>query len=383
MTLLVISVLLSLVLSFVCSLMEATILSVTPAYIAQLEHEGRPSGKHLRQLKTQIDRPLAAILSLNTATHTLGAAIGGAQAQALWNAQALLWFSALYTLAILVISELVPKTLGAVYWRATAPPGATILRVMIWVMAPLVWLSQRITRLIGRGQAHEGHPATVSRDELVAAARLAQQQGVLGRSESRILNSVFRLGSVRSHDIMTPRTVMFAVNEETPVRDVLVMPELASFSRIPLWREHHDDVIGYVRKDEVLLRAARDEHDLPLKTLRRDLLIVPDSLPVMQLFEQMLDKREQIGLVVDEYGGVEGIVTMEDVIETVLGLEIVDEADTVQDMREMARAKWYERALRLGLVPPEAEPPPAHRSTPPPRGASDRESSRKLITPPR
>ena len=129
---------------------------------------------------------------------------------------------------------------------------------MMWLMAPLVWVSQRITRVIGRGKTGEAHPAGVSRDELVAAARVAQQQGVLGRSEARILQSVFRLGSVRSHDIMTPRTVMFAVNEETPVRDVLVMPELASFSRIPLWREHHDDVIGYVRKDEMLLRAARE-----------------------------------------------------------------------------------------------------------------------------
>ena len=250
------------------------------------------------------------------------------------------------------------------HWRRIAPVCGRILSFLVYGMWPLVVLSQGITRLLAKTSGAREHHK-VDRDELAALTHLAQTQGVFDRSESRILTNLFRMGSLRTHDIMTPRTVMFTMQEDTPLETTLDEKHTTQFSRIPLWRRDRDDVVGYVLKDELLLRLAEGEFHRHVGEFRRDLVVVPASLSVTALFEQLLDRREQIALVVDEYGGVEGVVTMEDVIETVLGLEIVDEADTTQDMREMARAQWYQRATRLGLVPPESEPPAATSSPPP------------------
>ncbi|MFW6067037.1 MAG: CNNM domain-containing protein [Myxococcota bacterium] len=346
--------------SFLCSLLEAVLLSVTPSYVRSLEDKHPKAGRSLQELKSRVDRPLAAILSLNTIAHTVGAAGAGAEAQALWGSQALAAASVVLTLLILVVSEIIPKTVGALYWRQLGPWAARLLPWMILVLYPLVVLSEGLTRLLSkRGRDRE---EVISRDELAAMAHLGAEAGVFGESETRILKNLFILGKLRVRDIMTPRTVVFSIQHATPVRDVIARARAVPFSRIPVFGENEDDVLGYVLKDEILLHAAKDELDRPVGDFRRTLLVVPDSLPVATFFERLLDHREHIALVVDEYGGVAGVASMEDVVETLLGTEIVDEADTVQDLRQMARARWFARARRLGIVheeegDPESPPP--------------------------
>ncbi|MBO6934223.1 MAG: HlyC/CorC family transporter [Deltaproteobacteria bacterium] len=362
MALLVVYILVALGFSFLCSVLEAVLLSLTPAYLARLRDERPAVGRRLTDLKDGVDRPLSAILSLNTIAHTVGAAGAGAQAQAVWGSDVLAIASAVLTLLILVFSEIIPKTIGAVYWRKLAPSAGFILFWLVRFMIPLVLMSELITKAM-KGSGH-GH-GTVSKEEVAALARLGEEQGVFDASESRILRNLFRMGAVRTRDIMTPRTVMFAIPADKTVDEVVPRSALHSpaaddtirtatmvFSRIPVYREHQDDVAGYVLKDELFLAAARGMGDVPVGDLVREMLMVPDTLPVHELFERLLNDREHIALVVDEYGGVDGVVSMEDVLETLLGLEIVDEVDATDDMREMARKKWRERRAKLGTVPP-------------------------------
>lgn len=351
MALLIFYVMLALGVSFLCSIMEAVLLSVTPSYVAAKEQEGSATGQQLRALKDNIDRPLAAILSLNTIAHTVGAAGAGAQAAIVFENVAVGIISGILTLLILVFSEIIPKTLGALYWRRMAPGIARLLRLIEWPMLPFIWLSRGITRLLSRGQEE----ASVSREELTALAELGKEEGIFEEEESRILKNLFRFGSLRVKAIMTPRIVVFALPEETTVGDVVREQEEFRYSRIPIYSNNRDDITGYVLKDDLLLQAAQGNDDTPLRELQREMLVVPDTLPLPDLFERLLDRLEHIALVVDEYGGMAGIVTMEDVVETLLGLEIVDEADSVEDMQAMARQQWLRRARRLGIVPEDLE----------------------------
>ncbi len=351
MTLLIVYVLLALAVSFLCSLMEAVLLSVTPSYIEMRVREGSTVARTLYDLRKDIDRPLAAILSLNTVAHTVGAAGAGAQATIIWGDAAIGIFSAVLTLLILVISEIIPKTLGAVHWRQLANAITRILVPTIWITWPLVKLSQGITRILSPNGRHD----SVSREEITAMAELGKEQGFLEASESRIIRNLFRFYSLRVKDIMTPRIVVFSLPEALRVREVVDEHEEFRFSRIPVYTETRDDVTGYVLKDEILLKAAQDQSDVTLGALKRDILVVPDALPLHELFERMLDRLEHIALVVDEYGGVAGVVSMEDVVETLLGLEIVDEADSAEDMQLLARRQWLSRARRLGIIPHELE----------------------------
>ncbi len=337
--------------SFLCSILEASLLSITPSYLAKLVHDRPKVGERIRHLKANIDRPLAAILSLNTIANTAGAAGVGAQAQVLWGSDALAIASALLTLLILVLSEIIPKTLGAVYWRRLTPFVATVLPVLIFILFPFVWLSEHLTTLMRRDEVKH----TLSREEFAALARLAKEEGVFDHSESRILENLFRFGSLLTRDIMTPRTVMFALDENMTVKEAIQQRGAKVFSRIPIWRENVDHVTGVVLKDQLLLAAAREELNTPIAQLARQVIMVPEALRLPALFERLLDSREHIAIVMDEYGGVDGVVTMEDVLETLIGLEIVDEADDVQDMRAMARRRWQARAKQVGSVPP---PPP-------------------------
>jgi len=348
MTPLILYLVLALGLSFLCSILEAVLLSVNPPYIAALEREQKRAGRRLRRLKTDIDRPLAAILSLNTVAHTVGAAGVGAQAARLFGDPAVGIVSAVMTLLILVLSEIVPKTLGALYWRQLAPSVGRILVPLIVLMWPLVLLSRGISRLIGHGGS-----IPVSRDEVSAMAELGAEQGVIASGESRILRNVFRFESLAVEHIMTPRTVVFALPDSETVGDVTQRHQGSPFSRIPLYHDSLDNVTGYALRDEILLRAAQDEHDVPLSALRRKIKVVPQTMRLPELFEQMLEERVHIALAVDRYGGTAGVVTMEDVLETLIGMEIVDEVDRVTDMQELARRYWEARARRRGLLPPE------------------------------
>jgi CBS domain containing-hemolysin-like protein len=333
-----------------CSIMEAVLLSVTPSYVAALEREGGAMGERLHQMKEDIDRPLSAILSLNTIAHTVGAAGAGAQAAVVFGEAYTGVIAGILTLLILVLSEIIPKTLGAVYWRTIAPTVVRLLVPTIILMWPLVKLSQGLTYLLSQDQDE----AAFSREEFTAMAELGEEEGVFEEKESRILRNLFRFNSLRVKDVMTPRTVVFDLPEHRTIGDIVEEHDEFRFSRIPVYDNNPDDVTGYVLKDEMLLRAAQEEHDVMLEEIAREILVVRETLPLPDLLERLLDRLEHIALVVDEYGGVAGVVTMEDVVETLLGLEIVDEADSVEDMQALARQQWFKRARELGMVSEEA-----------------------------
>ncbi len=332
--------------SFVCSILEAVLLSVSQSYIAVMERKGQKSGILLRELKEDIDKPLSAILSLNTIAHTVGAAGVGAQAQIVFGSGYVGITSAILTLLILFLSEIIPKTLGATYWRKLAPVTGRMLRWMIWILYPFVILSLMITRLLSGDE----NQVTFSREELSAMAERGVEEGIFEQEESDILKNLVQLRSLRIKDIMTPRIVVVGFNEEKTVADVLHKVEEIRFSRLPLYGESEDDITGYVLKNDLLIRLAKGEKDIKLKELKREILILPDFLSLQDFFERLLEKQEHIAVAVDEYGGFSGVVTMEDLVETLLGMEIVDEVDAIDDMQKMAREKWQERARRLGII---------------------------------
>ena len=350
MGLLLLYVALAIGVSFLCSVMEAVLLSVTPSYVAALEREGSTVGKRLHQFKENVDRPLAAILSLNTIAHTVGAAGVGAQAAVVFGEAYTGIVAGVLTLLILVLSEIIPKTLGAVYWRTLTPALVRLLTATILVMWPLVKLSQGLTYLLSQDEDE----AAFSREEFTAMAELGEEEGVFEEKESRILRNLFRFNSLRVKDVMTPRTVIFQMPERKTIGDVVEEHDEFRFSRIPVYDGDPDDITGYVLKDEMLLRAAQEEFEVSLSEISRDILVVHETLALPDLLERLLDRLEHIALVVDEYGGVAGVVTMEDVVETLLGLEIVDEADSVEDMQALARKQWFRRARELGMVSADA-----------------------------
>lgn len=345
MTLLITYIALAIGVSFLCSIMEAVLLSVTPAYVALQEEKGTRVGTQLRRLKDNVDSPLAAILSLNTIAHTVGATGAGAQAAVVFGETWVGLFSAALTLGILFLSEIIPKTLGALYWQQLAPAVAWLLAGMVRALWPLVVTSQALTRLMTRGRRN----IDISREELSALAELGVRQGVIESDESRILKSLLRFSSLTVRDVMTPRPVVYSLSRHDTVGEVIEQASDLPFSRLPVTAESSEDITGYVLKQDILLEAARDRHDTRLLSLSRPLLVVPDTLGLAGLLERMLARSEQIALVVDEYGDMKGIATMEDLVETLLGLEIVDEHDSDKDMQALARRQWEKRARRLGL----------------------------------
>ena len=346
MTLLFTYLALALGVSFLCSILEAVLLSVSQSYVGLMESRGSKSGKLLRKLKDDIDRPLSAILSLNTIAHTVGAAGVGAQAQIVFGSAYVGITSALLTFAILFFSEIIPKTLGATYWRKLAPVSARILRWMIWILYPFVVLSMLVTRWLSRGE----NGPTFSREEFSAMADRGVEEGIFEQEESDILKNLVRFNSLRVKDIMTPRIVVVGFKQEAKVADVFEEFDELRFSRLPLYGETEDDITGYILKNDLLIALAKDNADKPLKEFKRNVLILPEIISLQDLFERLLENQEHIAIAVDEYGGFSGVVTMEDLVETLLGMEIVDEVDAIDDMQKLARQKWRERAKRLGIV---------------------------------
>lgn len=345
MTLLVVYVLVALIFSFLYSIAEAVLLSVGPAYVSVLEKAGRPAGVLLRELKEDVGKPLAAILTLNTIAHTVGAAGAGAQAAVVFGSAWVGLASAVLTLLILVLSEIIPNTLGARHWRRLAPATAWGLQWLVRLMWPFVRLSDWITRWLGGGEP----PLAVSRRELAALAEIGGRQGQLRQDEARIVRNLLRLRETRVESAMTPRTVVFSLPEGTTVAGWFDAHADSGFSRIPIYSGEPEQVTGFVMRTDLLLARAQDRGDEPLATFRRELEALPESLPLVRAFRQLVQARAHIMLVVDEYGGMEGILTLEDVLETMLGLEIVDEADAAVDMQAVARELWRRRARHRGL----------------------------------
>jgi CBS domain containing-hemolysin-like protein len=356
---------LSIFFSFLCSVLEAVLLSVTTTFINIKKREGKKFAKGLEKLKRDVDKPLIAILTLNTVAHTVGAILVGVQAKAayaeLYGQQQRTLFgiqftedlmvgvvSTLMTILILVASEIIPKTIGATYWKELARVSTILLEGMVWLLkvTGIMWLLQLFTRLVGKTK--EG--SVLSREDFTAMADIAHEEGVFEESESKVIKNLLQFDEILVKDVMTPRTVLKIAPESQTIESFFRENPRLRFSRIPVYGEREDLITGFVLKDNVLEEMINENGEMPLSEIRRDLLVTRRDTPIPQLFETFIRKREHIALVVDEYGTVSGLVTMEDVIETLLGLEIMDESDNVEDLQQLARRKWEERAKRTGLI---------------------------------
>ena len=338
--------LVALLFSSLCSVAEAVLLSVSPSFVANLEKEGHRSALRIKTVKHNVDRSLAAILTLNTIAHTIGSGGAGAYAAKYWGEQWVGLAMIVLTLLILFVSEIIPKTVGAVYWRSLAPMTAAFIQLLNLVLYPFIFVSELITKLLTGGKSHH----TFSRDEFAAMADVGAEGGHLDEKESRILKNLFRFPDLCAEDIMTPSTVVFALSENMTTKEVLDKQEKIFFSRIPIYHETRDNITGFVLKSELLLDQLQNAGQTQLKDLKkRELMGVLDTTRLSTVLEKLLDNREHILVVVDKYGGMEGVVTLEDVVETLIGIEIVDEADHDVDMRKLAREKWSSRMERLGI----------------------------------
>jgi CBS domain containing-hemolysin-like protein len=366
MSLLIFYATISILFSFLCSILEAVLLSVTPTFINIKIQEGKAYAKTLEKLKNDVDRPLIAILTLNTIAHTVGAILVGVQAKKAYaelygtTTRSILGLefsedlmvgvvSTVMTILILVVSEIIPKTIGATYWKQLANFAAKALLPLIFVLqyTGILWMLQLTTKLIGGKNAHV---AFLSREDFHAMADIAEEEGVFEENESAIIKNLLTFKEVQAKHIMTPRTVILAADSDTTIKTFFEEHPRLRFSRIPIYKETADSISGFILKDEVLEAIINGEGEKTLKTLEREILVTNRNLPIPDLFEKFVAEREHIALVVDEYGTTSGLVTMEDVIETLLGLEIMDESDNVADLQLLARKSWETRAKKIGLI---------------------------------
>lgn len=346
MGLLILYLAIALFFSFLCSVLEAVLLSITPSYISITSQENPVLGQELHKLKENVDRPLAAILTLNTFAHTIGAAGVGAQAQVLWGDAYISVTSTVLTLIILIFSEIIPKTIGANHWKQLAPFTSRIIKILIYSpLYPIIVLSQFITKRLKKDKQR----SVLSRADFTAMAEIGIKEGIFKKSESQIIRNILRFNNIMVRHIMTPRTVIVGAQEDMPIIDFFNnFPDLR-FSRIPVYGKNLDDVTGYVLKDEVMYEMIENKGHKPLKAICRNIPVVPEHMAIPALFSQLIERKEQIALVVDEYGGTAGLISVEDIVETLLGMEIIDELDQIADLQTWARNNWEKRARRLGF----------------------------------
>jgi len=356
MVLLIIFFVVSILFSFLCSVWEAVLLSITPAYISQQKQSKTTIGRDLEHFKRDIDRPLSAILTLNTIAHTVGAIGVGAQAGKIFgeNEFSLGFIHLSYesiiagvmTLAILILSEIIPKTIGANLWRSLAPFTVRSLKVLLIILFPFVWMSQLITRTLKKDK----NKSVFSRADFKALTHAGEESGALDRKESTIIKNLLRFEAIQVKSIMTPRTVMVMADQEMTLQEFYNRHEKLRFSRIPIYSNQPDNVTGFFLKDELLEHLVKDNDNWQLHQIRKDVLAVNQDKPLPELFDALTQNRAHMAIVVDDFGSLVGLVSMEDVFETLLGLEIVDESDAVADLQELARKRWEERARKIGLV---------------------------------
>lgn len=336
MTLLVTYLLLTLILSFMCSLLEATLLSSTSSYIESLDKKGySPKTVDLaKDVKQNIDKSISSILTLNTFANTMGAAGVGAQAAIIFgsNWQAVIAF--ILTLMVLFISEIFPKTLGAIYWRKFIVPAVYIISFMVKITYPFIFIATFITNTLQKGRKNE---VNFSKDEIITIVNMSEKEGVLQAKESILIKNLFKLKNIKAKDIMTPRTVVFAFDSKTTLKEALLNDNLYVYSRIPVYNESIDDIAGVVFKQTILEKRVKKKK----KTLLKDIMVpvhkVPENISVSTLFDMFIRMKMHLFIVQDEYGQTSGVVTLEDALETLLGIEIVDEMDQVTDMQEFAK----------------------------------------------
>ncbi|WP_100610416.1 CNNM domain-containing protein [Confluentibacter lentus] len=365
MGLLIVYALIAIVFSFWCSIIEAVFLSLTPTYLNINKKEGKSFATVLANYKKDVDRPLIAILTFNTIAHTVGAILVGVQAKTTYaeiygsEQTQFLGFpftedvmvgvvSTIMTILILVASEIIPKTIGATYWRQLGNFTAVSLNLLIFPLkwTGILWTLQLTTKLIGG----KGHHSVMSRDGFYAMTQIAEEEGLFEASESTVIKNLLTFKNIQAKDVMTPRTVMKTVSEDMTVEAFFRENQHIRFSRIPVFQDEIDNITGLVLKDDIFREMANDNNNKKLVDIKRNIIIVNRSLAIPKLLDQLVNSKNHMALVVDEYGSVNGIVTMEDVIETLLGFEIMDESDNIADLQHVARKSWEARAKRLGII---------------------------------
>tara|TARA_B100000963_G_scaffold84617_1_gene72229 strand:- start:118 stop:1143 length:1026 start_codon:yes stop_codon:yes gene_type:complete len=324
--------------SFVCSLTEAVLLSISQSHLASIKQKYNWADSFLNY-KQNIDKPLSAILALNTIAHTIGAAGVGAEATKLFGHTSLGIVSAVLTLLILIFSEIIPKTLGALYCKSLSKFTFFTIKFMMILTYPLVSISLIITQLFSKKKNQ-----IISREEISAMANLGYDEGVFTKDENRIIQNIINLKKIKVTEILTPRVVVISADENLKIEDFKTQKHFFNFSRIPIFSDQNEKITGYILLQEIL-KTNNDKKKISpkLKDFRRDILTVPNTINLFVLFNRLVEKKEHISIVVDEYGGLEGIITMEDVIEAFLGLEIMDESDQVIDMQKYAKQKWLNK----------------------------------------
>jgi len=366
MGLLIFYAIISIFFSFLCSILEAVLLCITPTFINIKKKEGKVFAKTLEELKKDVDKPLIAILTLNTIAHTVGAILVGVQAKVAYQEiygtaeRSILGIkfsedlmvgvvSTVMTLLILIASEIIPKTIGATYWKQLSNFTAKTLKIMVLLLKwmGILWVLQLFTKLVG-GKGHHG--SVLSREDFTAMTDIAKEKGVFLESESKVIKNLLKFHQILVKHVMTPRSVMATASENETIEAFFRANPKMRFSRIPVYSDKADHISGYVLKDTILEEVIYERGECLLSTIRRDIIITNRNTPIPQLFETLIEKREHIALVVDEYGSVSGLVTMEDIIETLLGLEIIDESDNEEDLQTLARKNWKKRAEDLGII---------------------------------
>ena len=337
----------SIVLSALCSMLEATLLSTPLSFITGLEEQGVRGAKRLKNLKQNPDRPISAILCLNTIANTVGASIVGSLVYEVYGDAIVGVFSTIFTLMILVFSEIIPKTIGTSDWRSLALPASSIINAMIFIAFPLVWTLEHLTRLISANS----NQVSVSREDISAMVSVATEEEVIEKDEKKMIQNLLKLDELTAHEIMTPSAVVEMAECGMSIREFYDSD--LSHSRIPVYDEENDEyVIGYVLRQEILEKMAEDKFSTKLIDITRPIMSFTEETSVSDIWEKMLEKKEHISVILDEYGSLRGIVTLEDVIETMLGHEIVDEKDEVVDMQEYAKEQWKKAQEEL-LIPEE------------------------------
>jgi len=330
---LIVAVAFAILISAGCSLFEAVLYAVPTRQIEMLAQAGRPSGKIFRKLRSNVERPISAILSLNTIANTAGAAFAGAAATAVFGHQWLPYFSAFFTLAILIFSEIVPKTAGVVYGRKLVPVVALPLRSLVWFMTPAIWMTSLITGLISKGKTRED----ITAEELRAMTRLSLRTGGIKPYQETAIDNILTLQNKTVKDVMTPRTVVFSLSEHLTAEEASKVDTRWEHSRFPVYDEDMEDVVGIVLTKELFMALAQGKKDQPLTELMLPVHFVNESARLNQVLMEFLESRQHLFVVLDEYGGLAGVISLEDILEEILGREIIDESDQVPDKRELAR----------------------------------------------
>ncbi len=327
------------IISFICSILESVLLSVNMAYVSVLEKERPATGVLLKSHKININKSLASILILNTVANTLGAAAVGAQAESIYGHGAVFYVSIVLTFAILFFSEIIPKTIGAVYWKSLAPTAAYVIRFFIWITYPVILMTLFVTNRISKSD----DSIHLTREELIESTLLSEDEGLLGEKESDVIENILLLDKIRIKEILTPRTVVFGLEGERTIKDIVENePAIFKFSRVPVYDESIENTTGIVMTKKIFKQALQDD-SVSLNSITKDIFKISENLPVSKALDLFIKKKEHMFLVLDGYDQTEGIVTLEDCVETILGVEIVDESDSDADMREVAKQKMRQK----------------------------------------